>query len=174
MGGPGSGGHEKYTPMMKDVIVNLIKAGCSKKKIAELCGIDRGTLYSWMARYGDLHVAVEKAYCVTEELLEAALLRSALGHSVPETKVFYDSKTGEVITHKMKKHFSPNPKAIEFALKNLNPDRWKERHEVEIGERDGTVNSLVEAQEVLLLDPTRIVEDDTEDAEYVEPDREDT
>jgi len=143
-----------YTPLMQKVISNLSGRGLKQTEIAELCGISASTLKLWVKAYPDLRRAIRDSKCVTEELGESALIRSALGQWIDDVKVFYDNKTGEVVTHKYKKYIAPNQKSIEFLLKNLNPERWKDIHEVTLENKDGTVDSLREAQKVLSMDPT--------------------
>lgn len=90
-----------------------------------------------------------------EGVVEHSLLQLALGYRHKEVKVFCD-KFGNITEHTVMKHYPPHFQAIQFLLKNLAPEKWKDRQEVVIDSPSGTVKNVTEAIEILSNDPARI------------------
>jgi hypothetical protein len=58
--------------------------------------------------------------------VEASLYRRAIGYTVSEEKMFYNSKGGYVHKEESVKHYPPDTTAAIFWLKNRNPKMWRD------------------------------------------------
>ena len=150
-----------YGSIAKNVIINLREKGQSFSQIAKVIGVNQSTVKAWVSRYKDLKEAVQHADNFIEEAAEHSLIQLAMGYYGTETKVFQHE--GEIIEHDVIRWYPPNPKALEFLLKNIKPDKWKDRHEVDITANLPTVSSFAEAIELLKSDPALLGESANDD-----------
>lgn len=117
---------------LKDIIVNLAKEGKTTEQIADVISVSQSTIKNWMGKDKKLGVAIRAAKAVADELVEASLFQRACGYSHPEVKVFFDAKSLQTVEHVVTKHYPPDPVSMIFWLKNRDPDRWREKQEIEI------------------------------------------
>ncbi len=117
--------------------------------VAVLCrtfNITKQTFYRWQKEDKDLkaaideareisdHLLAEKARCSLEKLVKGIRWKEKTREAVPVlvSKKSKKTKPGAlVLTKTVTKFIPPSERAIEFALKNVEPDKWKDKHEVE-------------------------------------------
>ena len=129
--------------------------GKTRKEIAKALGIGHRTLRTWLSVHRDLKEAVSEAMAsrFAVETVEHSLLRSAVGYSVKETRAHFDSETGEWQTIDLVKNYPPNVAAIQFMLKNMDPNKWKDKQIFGMDEEHETVENVREAAAILKSDP---------------------
>ena len=137
----------KYSKDLVARIVELLEKGkYSYTRIAEKVGISRATFCAWKREREDFRAAVEEAEraCREETAVKAYnSLRSKIeGFFKTETKTVsrLDPDTGsmrvvEIVENR--RYFPPDPTAIIFALTNIDPENWKNRHNTEVTGKDG-------------------------------------
>lgn len=108
--------------------------GLTDEQIAHNIGIATGTLYEWKNRFPEIDEALKKGKEVVDIQVENALLKRALGYSYEETKVIAETD-GRKRVERVQKHVLPDVTAQIFWLKNRRPDKWRDKHEVNYGER---------------------------------------
>lgn len=129
-------GHSKFNDKLIPVIKNLAYRGKTHAEIAELLGVAEKTFYNWKNNSDDLRKALEEAKGNPIQKVEKALIERALGYSTRETKVNM-SKSGVVKSTDVIKHYPPDVTAIKYYLGNKDPDNWKEKQEIDLGNKDG-------------------------------------
>lgn len=106
--------------------------GLSVSKIAELLGISKTALYKHIGRNEALTETVKKGDQKRNEAVESAAFRLACGYELKyeekEYEVIEGKKTLKSIKKKVK-HVLPNPIIQIFLLKNLMPEKYKDRVE---------------------------------------------
>ena len=125
---------EKYNthvkPYLKD-IVKWIKEGETEYCIVEKLGIDDSTWYKYKNKYIELTEAIKKGEQNLILHIESALYKRCFGEEVEETKTyiekFGDKEKKKV--EKIKRRIASSDTALIFALKNLSPEKWKDRQE---------------------------------------------
>lgn len=129
----------QWTPLLTPALAEamrcyLISHCPTITKLCDVFSIHRSTFYDWLNEHKDLRDAVKAA---REEALErlADKARTSLEKLVEGFK--YTETTRElmkdklVITKRVRKFVAPSEKAIEFALKNVEPEFWQDRQEIE-------------------------------------------
>ena len=149
--------NDGYGSIAKNAIVDMRDQGRTYQDIARSLGINLRTIRAWMDQYQCLKDAVADADKFIESAAEHSLIQLALGYYGIETKVFHYQ--GEIITHDVTRWYPPNPKALEFLLKNVNPDKWQDKKEVSLTSSLPTVGSFQEASTIMAADPTLIAGD---------------
>jgi hypothetical protein len=143
---------EKYGKVLTKAIVALAKSGKTNAEIARAIGISPKEFSLWVRSSSELKREMEDTRSFIEGLVEHSLLQLALGFKHKEVKVFCD-KSGNITEHNVMKYYPPHFQAIQFLLKNLAPDKWKDRHEIAIDPPSGTVKNVTEAIEIMSNDP---------------------
>lgn len=116
-------------------IVAIKKQGKTDKQIAEYLGIGYTTLTDNKARHTELAEALKKGKNELVLQLESALYKRAIGgyHTKKVTRQYIEDEDGnrigqtqvtETLTEER-----PDVGALVFALKNLDPERWKDKTE---------------------------------------------
>ena len=109
---------------------NLCLLGATTDDLARSFGVSTTTIENWMGKYPDFLGALKAGKEEADALVAKSLFKRAIGHSVPETKVF--NNQGEIITHEVERHIPADTTAAIFWLKNRNPARWRDRVEQKV------------------------------------------
>lgn len=130
--------------------------GSTVEQLAKYFGVSLSTLRGWMREHPELKEAVrEGRYTFDNEHVEKALLQRALGYEFTETtrepvvviqggeKTLVDRKMR--VTKKVKKHLPPDTGAAKHWLNNRDPEKWKDKSEVEHGVTGALEDALTKA-----------------------------
>jgi membrane-associated HD superfamily phosphohydrolase len=129
------GRKEKYTthikPFLED-ITKWIREGQTEYCIFEKLGVSEDAWYKYKIKYNELKEAVIKGEQQLTKHIESQLYKRCNGYEYTETKTYIseqDKKKTKRI-EKTTKFVNPSDTAIIFALKNRDPDNWKDRQEI--------------------------------------------
>ena len=129
--------------------------GLTEKQVAKKLGVAYSTLRVYRDQKPALSAVLEKGKEELIEELEDSLYKRAKGYTFEETKTVA-SKEGGIDRRRIEKttkHIAPDTGALAFALKNLAPEKWKDRHnlegELEVKNDDKTkeIERILEADE---------------------------
>lgn len=121
-----------------DEIAAIKKQGKTDKQIAEYLGIGVNTLIDNKKKHVELSEALKKGKNELVLQLESALYKRALGgyYTKKITRVYIEDasgkKTGDVQVTETFTEERPDVGALVFALKNLDPDRWRDKVETNV------------------------------------------
>ena len=131
----------KFTPEVRQKIVNAVRGGNGRETSARLAGISEATLYNWLQRgrqekrgqFKDFNEAVQKAEAEAE--VEAVLLirQAAIGGQVVSRKT--TSRTtgaGETVTRVDETYSRPEWQAAAWLLERKYPGRWGKRDRLQV------------------------------------------
>lgn len=113
----------KMTQENIDKVIYLNSMGWSDSKIAEAIGVNRSTIFRWKKANPSILQQIEAEKLFTDDLVEKALLKRALGYEYQEEKAFCFK--GEIVTAKVTKHQAPDVTAQLAWLYNRQPEKWK-------------------------------------------------
>ena len=120
----------RHLPLLK----MLSREGMRMADMAEQCGITTRELGIWRSRYQVIDDAITEGHRGAQAIIENALFESAMGlGTVVETVHIQgsDNKGGKYEEDRIiVKQRAPDPRAQMFILKNIAPDRWKEKQEI--------------------------------------------
>lgn len=126
----------KYNITMNPRIEMLCKLGATDKNIAEILGVTESTFNLWKKQVEGFSEFLKKSKLITDEDMENTLRKRAIGCTTTETKVIkrFSKETNRMEVYEeseiIKEH-APDTKAIEKWLNNRNPDRWKDKMEID-------------------------------------------
>jgi hypothetical protein len=99
---------------------DLLVDGRTSKEIAENLGTSLEYVIDWIDT--DLSDHLDLLARIRDEEVERSLFMRAIGYSHPEEKVFCHQ--GEIIKETVMKHYPPDTAAVQFWLKNKQPEKW--------------------------------------------------
>lgn len=146
---------------LKDVdlksVENMCWLGATNAQLAERLGVGETTIDRWIKDDEGFRGTVLKTRAIADSRTVKSLYQRANGYSLPETKVFFHD--GQIVEHTVMKHFPPSEKALEFWLKNRQPDDWRDKKEVEIS---GSVNHELNAVDVWKSEANQVIDIESE------------
>ena len=108
----------KYDPKIHPGIIKKLAAtGLTEEVMSEVLGITPPTFWAWKKEHPEFLRAVMEGKAEPISTVENALYRLCKGYTYKEGGV------------KKTKH--PDVRAIQFYLKNVAPDKWRDKHEIE-------------------------------------------
>jgi len=119
-----------YNPEMLPKIEEYARQGLTNEQIAKNLGITAKTLYEWQNKYSEFGNALKAGKEVADREVENALYKRATGYSHTEEKIFL-GPGGQPVIVPTTKHYPPDPTSMIFWLKNRQPQKWRDRQEVE-------------------------------------------
>lgn len=119
------------------------REGMIDKDIARKLGIHIATFYRYEIKYGEFSDAIKRGKSPVDFEVENSLLKRAKGYTYEETtKVMTVDNEGKPIVKEIrsvKKEIIPDVGAQAFWLKNRNPEKWRDKRDIEhSGEVKGT------------------------------------
>lgn len=134
----------KYCKEIVDKICMYLAQGDTQKEAGKKVGITEETFNQWLKHKSEFAERVKEAKEIFKDniigKLETSLWKVALGYEAEESKTTFgrDKEGNPVIVkqEKTKKNYAPNVTALIFALSNLAPDRWKNRQQMEMLQRE--------------------------------------
>lgn len=132
------GKYEKWlTPEGLLLIEGWKRDGLSDEQVAHNIGCSYSTLRAWADKYPALSAALKKGREVVIREVENALVKRARGYTyTEETKERkYNNLTGKyemTVTRSVQKTVPPDVGAIAFYLKNVDPEHWRDKQNIEL------------------------------------------
>lgn len=108
------------------LLAGWARSGLTDDQIAHNMNIAVSTLYEWKKRYSEISEALKKNKEAADMEVENALYKRAVGYRYTET-----TKEDGVVTKEVSKEVGPDVGAICFWLKNRQPDKWRDKQEIQ-------------------------------------------
>lgn len=137
----------KYKEWLEPDGLLLISAwardGLTDEQIAENMGVSRSTLNEWKKKYPDISDTLKRGKEVVDIVAENALYKKAIGvkeilkKPIKIKEVVYDNGKRVKETEKIEYvdeevYFPPDTTALIFWLKNRQPQKWRDKQQVEM------------------------------------------
>lgn len=125
-----------------DRIPSWRKQGLTEEQIAQKLRIAYSTLNVYKERYSELSEALKKGKEELIEELEDSLYKKAMGYEYEETETWLEEVDGvqKKRVKRIKKVAHPDTGALAFALKNLAPDKWRDRQDIDSSDGQLVIN----------------------------------
>lgn len=109
------------------------KQGMTEEQVADKLDIAYSTLNLYKNKYSELSEALKKGKEELIEELEDSLYKKAMGYEYEETETWLEEVDGvqKKRVKRVKKIAPPDTGALCFALKNLAPDKWRDRQDAD-------------------------------------------
>ena len=122
-------------------IQGMARAGMTDEQICKKIGITVATLYNWRKYSPEFDKALRQTKEIVDYEVENALERLCYGFEKDEVTV--KQRNGTTVEKTIvRKYYPPNVTAIIWWLKNRQPDRWKDRKEIESDNKNDSTITL--------------------------------
>lgn len=108
---------------------NIAEKGFTDKEIAKGLGVTAQTLNNYKKDYPEFFDSLKRGKSIADGKVEVALFMRAVGYSHPDVHITVHQ--GKVVKTPIIKHFAPDPTSMIFWLKNRQPERWRDKQEVQ-------------------------------------------
>lgn len=135
--GAGQGRPTKYRRAHDKIARNLRLMGFKDVEIAEAFGVSVDCFSDWRREHPSFAYAWSQGGPVADAKITRALYKRAMGYSHPDTKLWYNKDTGQVIAHEYIKYYPPDTGALEYWLNNKQPNLWKSRNSTALTDAEG-------------------------------------
>lgn len=126
----------KYEAVNLKQVEKLAGLGLTMEELAYCLGVNRTTIYYWREK-PEFSEALDKGKAIADSKVVGSLYRRALGYKYTEVHteeiiIMVDGKRapGKKIK-KIRKEVVPDVVAQIFWLKNRQPDKWRDRQEID-------------------------------------------
>lgn len=151
----------KYDPKFEKQVFKLSLLGATDKEIADFFEISEATVNNWKLEHPKFLESIKKGKEEADAKVVQSLFKRAVGTSIPDsyalTKKAKKTETGEaeetVEFIPLRKHLPPDVTAQIFWLKNRQPEKWRDSHNIEARVKHEKPNEI---------DLTKLSEDELE------------
>ncbi len=117
---------DSFNPDQLDKLSKVYEAGYTDKQLCKLLGINTQTINNYKKEYPEFFESLKRGKAIADGKVELALFQRAMGYSHPDVHILRDGTLVPII-----KHYPPDPTCMIFWLKNRQPERWRDKQELE-------------------------------------------
>lgn len=128
-----AGRPSKYKPEYAEQASKLCFLGATDEMLADFFHVSVPTLNKWKKDYPDFLKSLKESKDLLDSKVEHSLFERAMGYKHNEDKIF--NNNGEPLIVPTVKHYPPDTTAMIFWLKNRQPEKWRDKQEIELSDR---------------------------------------
>lgn len=119
-----------YKDDYAELALNYTLLGAIDTELAAFFGVSKTTLNAWKKQHPEFLASLKKGKVIADAEVALSLYKSATGgHFITEDKLVSDGEGGQKVVT-LRKQLEPSVTAQIFWLKNRQPDKWKDKQEV--------------------------------------------
>jgi hypothetical protein len=128
---PGKGGRPTdYREEYNEKVYKLCLLGATDKEIGDFFDVTEQTVNNWKKDYPLFFESIKSGKAEADANVASRLYSRAMGFIAPDTKIA--THEGQITdTIEVEKHYPPDPTAAIFWLKNRQPDKWRDKQEID-------------------------------------------
>jgi hypothetical protein len=119
-----------YRPELAEQARRLALLGLNDEDMAQALNIDRNTLGQWKREHVEFNSAIARGGVHADAKVAEATYRRAIGYRHPAVKIM--QYEGQVIEVPYTEHYPPDTNAARLWLMNRQPDKWRDRQQVDV------------------------------------------
>lgn len=120
----------KYRQEYNQQAYELCLLGYTDKELAEYFGVNPDTIYEWKNKFSEFSESIKKGKAPADANVSAAIYKRACGYSYEE--VTQEDVNGTMkVTKIVTKEVTPDATSAIFWLKNRQPEKWRDKKEIE-------------------------------------------
>lgn len=133
----------KFKPEFIEQARKLCRLGLTDKELAEFFEVAESTLNLWKLEHPGFSESLKGGKAIADAEVAEKLFQRATGYEHPEDDI--RAVNGEIVITPTIKHYPPDTTAAIFWLKNRQPQKWRDKVEMEHGGDLGkTLADLIE------------------------------
>lgn len=120
----------KFKPEYAKQAAKLCELGATDIELADFFEVNTTTIYEWRNQYPEFSKAVIAGKEMADARVERAFYNRAVGYTFDSEKIFQFQ--GEIIRAPSREHVPPDAGAAMNWLKNRQPDKWRDKQEIDL------------------------------------------
>lgn len=132
-----SGRPTLYRAEMDEQVEKLCKLGATNQEIADFFEVHLDTIQEWLRRHDTFSYSVKKGRIIADSEVASSLYKRAVGYTFEE-ETYVDGKNVKTVI----KEISPEPGAALNWLKNRQPDKWRDKRDIDLRTPEGITASV--------------------------------
>ena len=146
------GRKSEYRIEYADQALKLCLLGATDKELSEFFSVSEQTLNKWKKDYPEFLESLKKGKNIADANVASRLYNSAIGYNCKATK--FATSNGKITDSKeFIEHYPPDTTAAIFWLKNRQPEKWRDKKEVDANVNLGDeLESLTDEQLQAIID----------------------
>ena len=146
------GRKSEYKIEYADQALKLCLLGATDKELAEFFSVSEQTLNKWKKDYPEFLESLKKGKSIADANAASRLYNRAIGYACKATK--FAASEGKITDSKeYTEHYPPDTTAAIFWLKNRQPEKWRDKKEVDTNVNLGDeLESLTDEQLQAIID----------------------
>ncbi len=126
----------KYKTEYVELAFNYSLLGATDKDLARLFDVSEDTVNEWKKNHPEFSESLKRGKDEADAKVASKLYHRAIGYEHPEIiTAAYQGQITDTMT--VTKHYAPDPTAAIFWLKNRQPEKWRDKQELDLGNKDG-------------------------------------
>lgn len=124
----------KYNPSFDEQAYKLCLLGATDNDLADFFEVNQDTINEWKKVHPSFSESLKRGKSIADSNVADRLYQRAMGfeHDTEEIKVLSAGKEGSIIERvPIRKIYPPDSVAAIFWLKNRQPDKWREKQEID-------------------------------------------
>lgn len=118
---------DSFNAEQLDKLSKVYEAGYTDKVLCARLGVNEQTLNNYKKDYPEFFESLKRGKAIADGKIEVALFQRAVGYSHPDVHILRDGTVIPII-----KHYAPDPISMIFWLKNRQPERWRDKQELDV------------------------------------------
>jgi DNA-binding XRE family transcriptional regulator len=134
-GNPGGGRKSGYEKKYADMAYKIALLGATDKDLAEIFEVSEQTINTWKKKHKEFSLSLKKGKDMADAEVADKLFKRATGYSHPDVDI--KVIRNKIVPTKLVKHYPPDTTAAIFWLKNRQKDKWRDKVETGVTDKDG-------------------------------------
>ena len=131
----------KFKEEFVDQVYKLCALGAKDTEIADFLNVCEKTINLWKLEYPEFLQSIKSGKDKFDTgMVEGSLIQRALGDEHPEVKI--NVVDHAIVQTNVIKHYPPDTAALIFWLKNRNPDRWRDKQDIDVTSGGKEIRSI--------------------------------
>lgn len=124
-----AGAPTKYNSEYNEQVYKICLLGATDKDLADFFNVAESTINNWKKEYPEFLESIKRGKQIADANVADRLYQRALGfeHDSEEIKVI----EGDIERVPVRKVYPPDPTSAIFWLKNRQPEKWRDKQEIE-------------------------------------------
>lgn len=136
----------KYKAEFAEQAGRLALMGMTDMELATFFGVNKAQITRWKKRHPAFANALKENRALAGAAVVASMFKNAIGYEHPEDKVM-GVEDGKPVIVQVTKRYPPNQAACQYYLSNREPERWRNKQELEVSTDDSLNERMIAARE---------------------------
>lgn len=120
----------KYKEEFNKQAFKLALLGATDKDLADFFEVCESTINNWKLEYPEFLESIKKGKDEADATVASKLFHRACGYKHKDVHI--SNYKGEITITDLDKHYPPDTTAAIFWLKNRQPEKWRDKQEVDL------------------------------------------